>query len=154
MVAQEPEARDRSALWLVVAGLLLLALVVAQGLTAGRERSEPASPAFGTAATAGSAADPSATAGSAAAAPGAPGPCPRVAMDQVDCVSRPRVQVAVEGQSVSIRNTDRTLHNVHAYNVKPPFNRAQPPKSPPIEKVFAIDQPVVKLKCDVHPWMV
>jgi plastocyanin len=85
--------------------------------------------------------------------PNAPGPTAAVEVDQKDCMYRPRVQGAVAGQDVTIRNTDATLHNVHAYGgAKTLFNRAQPPKSAPLdEKLNAGD--VVKFKCDVHPWM-
>ena len=82
-------------------------------------------------------------------------PTDPVAVDQTDCMYRPRVQTAVEGQKVMIRNDDGTLHNVHAYGVKPSFNQAQPPKSKPIEKAFTREpnNDVVTFKCDVHPWM-
>ena len=66
----------------------------------------------------------------------------------------PRVQGAVEGQKIDITNADGTLHNVHAYaGTKTLFNQAQPPKSKELEKDAPKDTDVVKLKCDVHPWM-
>src|SRR5260370_5566651 len=77
-----------------------------------------------------------------------------VMVDQRDCMYRPRVQGAVEGQKIMLRNNDGTLHNVHSYDrTKTLFNQAQPPKSPPIEKPIPKTTNVVKLKCDVHPWM-
>jgi len=77
-----------------------------------------------------------------------------VMVDQRDCMYRPRVQGAVEGQKIMVRNNDGTLHNVHTYDgTKTLFNQAQPPKSPPIEKPLPKTANVVKLKCDVHPWM-
>jgi plastocyanin len=87
--------------------------------------------------------------------PAGTAPADPIIIDQNDCMYRPRVQAAVEGQKVQIRNSDGTLHNVHAYGVKPSFNQAQPPKSKPIEKAFTreANQDVVTLKCDVHPWM-
>ena len=67
---------------------------------------------------------------------------------------RPRLQGAIAGQPISIRNDDGTLHNVHAYEVSHTlFNVAQPPGSPAVAKTFS-EPGVVKLKCDVHPWMV
>jgi plastocyanin len=80
-------------------------------------------------------------------------PVDPVTVDQVDCMYRPRVQVAVVGQRVTFRNSDGTLHNVHAYGVKPSFNQAQPPKAAPIERAFQVEGDVMKIKCDVHPWM-
>lgn len=82
----------------------------------------------------------------------APPPDP-VNIDQSGCVYTPRVQGAVFGQKVQIRNGDPTLHNVHAFaGPKTLFNQAQPPKSAPLNKAVA-DADVLKLKCDVHSWM-
>lgn len=77
-----------------------------------------------------------------------------VKVDQVNCAFRPRVQVAIDGQKVVVGNDDMTLHNVHAYGVKPTFNRAQPPRAKALQTVFKHDAGLVKLRCDVHPWMI
>jgi hypothetical protein len=67
---------------------------------------------------------------------------------------RPRVQVATEGEKIMVRNNDGTLHNVHTYDgTKTLFNQAQPAKSKPIEKPIPANASLLKLKCDVHPWM-
>lgn len=87
--------------------------------------------------------------GAAAAAPAEP-----VVINQSGCAYRPRVQGAVLGQKIEIRNSDPTLHNVHAYQgPKTVFNQAQPPKATPLAKPIPADSDVIKLKCDVHPWM-
>ncbi len=84
---------------------------------------------------------------------GAKAPATPVIVDQKDCMYHPRVQGAVEGQKLEIRNDDPTLHNVHSYaGTKTLFNQAQPPNSKPLEK-DAKGGDVIKLKCDVHPWM-
>ena len=84
---------------------------------------------------------------------GAP-PATPVILDQLDCMYRPRVQGAVRGQAVMIKNSDGTLHNVHSYEgTKTGFNLAQPPRANPIEKKLQAASDVVKMKCDVHPWM-
>jgi plastocyanin len=86
-------------------------------------------------------------------APNAPSPDATLEVDQKDCMYRPRVQAAVGGQSLVVKNTDATLHNVHGYaGAKTLFNRAQPPASQPINSKLD-DGTVMKLKCDVHPWM-
>jgi plastocyanin len=75
-------------------------------------------------------------------------------MDQQGCMYRPRVLVAQAGQTVIIKNSDQTLHNIHTY--KGPmtlFNQAQVFGMPPIKKKFPAAGDVVKFKCDVHPWM-
>jgi plastocyanin len=82
-------------------------------------------------------------------------PTEDVMVDQKDCMYRPRVQGAVEGQKIKVRNEDGTLHNVHTYEgTKTLFNQAQPPGSAPIEKALPKTAEQVKLKCDVHPWMI
>jgi hypothetical protein len=75
-------------------------------------------------------------------------------VDQTACMYRPRVQAIVLGQPVHIKNSDQTLHNVHGY--KGPstlFNQAELPGQPPMVKQFTDADQMVKLKCDVHPWM-
>ncbi len=76
-----------------------------------------------------------------------------VVVDQKGCIYTPRVQAAMKGQTLRVKNSDGTMHNVHTYEgTKTWFNRAQPPKAADI--VLPIDKNgVVKLKCDVHPWM-
>jgi plastocyanin len=86
--------------------------------------------------------------------PAAPAPSTPITIEQDGCLYRPRVQGAVAGQKIEIRNADPTLHNVHAYQgPKTVFNQAQPPKTPPISKAIAADADVIRLKCDVHSWM-
>jgi plastocyanin len=87
--------------------------------------------------------------------PGAsPVPATEVVMDQHGCSYQPHVAVAQAGQTVVIKNSDQTLHNVHTY--KGPstlFNQAQIFGTPPIKKKAPSPGDVVKFKCDVHPWM-
>jgi plastocyanin len=81
-------------------------------------------------------------------------PMTNATLDQQACMYRPRVQAIMAGQSLLIRNSDQTLHNVHTY--KGPstlFNQAEIPGLPPIAKKFAETNDILKFKCDVHPWM-
>lgn len=81
-------------------------------------------------------------------------PSEPVVVDQSECVFRPRVQGAVEGQPLRVRNSDGTLHNVHAYSgTKTIYNQAQPPRTPPLDKQFPAGTRIMKIKCDIHPWM-
>jgi plastocyanin len=83
----------------------------------------------------------------------APAPSGDAVLDQKGCMYRPRVVVAQAGQTVAIKNSDQTLHNVHTY--KGPatlFNQAQVFGMPDIKKKFGPGD-IVKFKCDVHPWM-
>jgi len=87
------------------------------------------------------------------AAPELPPSAP-VVVDQLSCVFRPRVQGIVRGQSIEIRNGDPTLHNAHAYaGGSTLFNYAQPAGARPVERALTDRSQVIKLKCDVHPWM-
>jgi plastocyanin len=75
-------------------------------------------------------------------------------IDQVDCMYTPRIQGVVAGQQIDIKNGDQTLHNVHAYKgTESLFNQAQPKGAPPISKESPDEAAVMKLSCDVHPWM-
>jgi plastocyanin len=75
-------------------------------------------------------------------------------IDQSGCLYRPRVVVAQAGQTVEIRNSDQTLHNVHTYKgTATLFNMAHIQGTGPLKKKFPTVGDVVKFKCDVHPWM-
>lgn len=80
-------------------------------------------------------------------------------MDQVGCQYIPHVLAVEKGTTVTFKNSDKTLHNVHAIEYpgktgkgKDLFNVGQPVQNMTTPKKF--DQlGVVKVKCDVHPWM-
>jgi hypothetical protein len=76
-------------------------------------------------------------------------------LDQVGCIYTPHVLAVQAGQTINIKNSDPTLHNVQATpTLNAGFNQAMPPNTPPITHTF--DQPEsapVKFKCQVHPWM-
>jgi plastocyanin len=90
--------------------------------------------------------------GPVAGAPAAPSE--PVVIDQQKCTYLPRVQGAVAGQSVMVKNSDGTMHNVRGLaGSKGLFNLAQPPSAPPVTKPVPSEVEVLTLKCDVHPWM-
>jgi plastocyanin len=81
-------------------------------------------------------------------------PMTNATLDQSECMYRPRVQGIMAGQSLLIRNSDQTLHNVHSYKgASTIFNQAQVPGLPPMAKKFSEVGDIIKFKCDVHPWM-
>ncbi len=90
-------------------------------------------------------------------APESAPPSDPVVVAQHECMYAPRVQGAVKGQRVVVKNTDGTMHNVHAFvgtdDKKTLFNVAQPPGAKDVDKDSKATLGVVKLKCDVHPWM-
>ncbi|MCB9799872.1 MAG: carboxypeptidase regulatory-like domain-containing protein [Candidatus Omnitrophica bacterium] len=83
-----------------------------------------------------------------------PAPKEAVAFDQSGCHYTPHVLGVQVGQPVEIRNSDATLHNVHslAKNSKE-FNLGMPIKGMKLKKTFDKEEVMVKVKCDVHPWM-
>ncbi|WP_434047311.1 MULTISPECIES: carboxypeptidase regulatory-like domain-containing protein [Sorangium] len=73
-------------------------------------------------------------------------------VDQKDCMYEPRIQGVVSDQQVDIKNSDRTLHNVHTYKGSETlFNQAQPRGAEPLTKAWK--DGIIKLTCDIHPWM-
>jgi plastocyanin len=87
-------------------------------------------------------------------APPMAGPDKPVELDQDKCMYRPRVTGLVAGQTLKIKNSDKTLHNIHTYKgASTIFNVAQVPNMPPIEKHITENGLLMKVKCDVHQWM-
>jgi hypothetical protein len=75
-------------------------------------------------------------------------------IDQQKCTYAPRVQGVTAGQQVFIKNGDGTLHNARALNgTKTVFNVAQPPNAKAVPRPLPADAEVIRLKCDIHPWM-
>ncbi len=75
-------------------------------------------------------------------------------LDQVGCMYEPYVMGVVVGQKFKIRNSDAELHNVHATpKINKEFNLGQPIKGQVTEKNFDQPEVLVRMKCDVHPWM-
>lgn len=83
-----------------------------------------------------------------------PPPATEAIVDQSGCMYRPRVQAVMAGQTVQIRNSDQTLHNVHSYKgASTLFNQAQIPGTPPMTRTLGQGGQIIKFRCDVHPWM-
>ncbi len=83
-----------------------------------------------------------------------PVPADTVVLDQKGCTYAPHVSGIQTGQKLVIRNSDPTLHNVHALPVNnPEFNQGQPFQNMELEKTFSNPEVMVRFKCDVHPWM-
>ena len=77
-----------------------------------------------------------------------------VVLDQVGCAYSPKVFGVQAGQPLEIRNSDDTLHNVHALpTASQQFNLGMPIKGMKLTKKFEKPEVMVKIKCEVHPWM-
>jgi len=76
-------------------------------------------------------------------------------IDQHGCQYHPHVLGIQVGQPLQIKNSDNTLHNIHALPVvNSQFNEGQPVQGMVSTKKF--DKPEItpfKVKCDVHGWM-
>jgi len=81
-------------------------------------------------------------------------PSDPVVLDQVGCAYAPHVAGIQTGQELIIRNSDPTLHNVHALpEINAEFNQGQPFQNMELKKTFDKSEVMVRFKCDVHPWM-
>jgi plastocyanin len=84
-----------------------------------------------------------------------PAPSTPVLLDQHGCQYHPHAVALQVGQPLEIKNSDATLHNIHALpNVNSQFNEGQPVQGMVSTKKF--DKPEItpfKVKCDVHGWM-
>jgi hypothetical protein len=75
-------------------------------------------------------------------------------LDQVNCQYEPYVMGVVAGQKLAIKNSDPLMHNVHATpKINPEFNFAQVTKGQVNEKAFDKPEVLVRMMCNVHPWM-
>ncbi len=75
---------------------------------------------------------------------------------QKGCMYQPHVQGMRTGQSLAIKTSDPTAHNVHGFGkVNRSFNRSQPAGAADISIKMRRDEshPPMKIKCDIHPWM-
>ena len=87
---------------------------------------------------------------------GAAGPVPTdvVVIEQKGCAYRPRMTGARAGQTLRIVNADAALHNVHSVSAAGlDFNVAQPAAGMKFDFKLAAEQKMLRLSCDVHPWM-
>jgi len=83
-----------------------------------------------------------------------PAPAEPVTFDQNGCRYQPHVFGVQVGQTVEIRNSDPTLHNIHATPTNnAEFNTGQPIEGMTFERTFDQAEVMVPFKCDVHGWM-
>ena len=86
--------------------------------------------------------------------PDTPVPAEPVSIVQRGCMYRPRVIGLRVGQALQIRNSDDGLHNVDGVSTeRDDFNVSQP-LSGMTNTFHPRDPGILRLKCDVHTWMV
>jgi hypothetical protein len=81
---------------------------------------------------------------------------PAAVLDQKNCEYTPVILAVQTGQKIEVKNSDPTLHNIHAIptvagNVEK--NQAQAPNAPPLNFSFPKAENFLKFQCDVHNWM-
>ena len=87
--------------------------------------------------------------------PQSPAPSTSVVIDQQGCVYHPRIQGARVGQTLEVKNSDQTLHNIHSLTTKGnAFNTGQPQAGLVFKFALKAEEVMLRVKCDVHPWMV
>jgi plastocyanin len=83
-----------------------------------------------------------------------PVPTEPVSIDQRGCLYLPRVVGVRAGQALQVRNSDDGLHNVHGQATdRDSFNVSQPMRGM-VNTFRPRDTGILRLKCDVHTWMV
>jgi hypothetical protein len=83
-----------------------------------------------------------------------PSPAEPVVLDQQGCEYHPHVVAVRTGQTISIRNSDDTLHNIHPRpTVNKEFNIGQARKGMEATRSFDKQEIMIPVGCDVHPWM-
>jgi len=83
-----------------------------------------------------------------------PAPSEPALLDQQGCIYVPHVIGLQVGQPLKIRNSDATLHNIHATpSNNKEFNIGQPVQGLETERTFDAVEVMVPFKCDVHKWM-
>ena len=84
-----------------------------------------------------------------------PPPATPVVLDQHGCQYHPHAVALQVGQPLQIKNSDATLHNIHAMpTVNSQFNEGQPVQGMVSTKKFdKAEITPFRVKCDVHGWM-
>jgi plastocyanin len=77
-----------------------------------------------------------------------------VVIDQVKCIYTPHVVGVMAGQTLEIKNSDETLHNVMSRPRKnKEFNDGMPGTGKKLTKTFDKPEIGIDLRCFMHPWM-
>jgi hypothetical protein len=83
-----------------------------------------------------------------------PTPTEPVEIDQQNCHYIPHVFTMMVNQPLKVKNSDDTLHNIHAYSeVNAQYNAGQAVKGMVNDTKFDKAEMPVPFKCDVHKWM-
>lgn len=81
-----------------------------------------------------------------------PPPDARVTFEHVGCMYSPRIQGAMVGQELEIKNSDPVLHNIHETLGQETLANIAQPKGAEAAVRMLDASGIYKLTCDVHPW--
>ncbi len=83
-----------------------------------------------------------------------PLPASVVTLDQKGCVYRPHVIGMRAGQTLEVRNSDPTVHNLHSVSARGnDFNISRPQNQPPVSVPVRAEEMMLRITCDIHSWM-
>jgi hypothetical protein len=83
-----------------------------------------------------------------------PAPTTPALLNQEGCEYRPHMVAVQTGQTITIKNDDDTLHNIHPKpTTNKEFNIGQPRKGMEAQRSFDKQEVMIPVGCDVHPWM-
>ncbi len=81
-------------------------------------------------------------------------PSQPVAISQKGCWFSPRVFGIQVGQTLRVTNDDPVTHNIHPLaQVNREWNQSQDAGSEALTRKFTKPEVMVKVKCNIHPWM-
>jgi hypothetical protein len=75
-------------------------------------------------------------------------------LDQVGCLYTPHVVAIRANQTLVVRNSDNTMHNINGSpKLNTPFNYGQSGAGVENAVKFTVPENFVPIQCNVHPWM-
>jgi plastocyanin len=75
-------------------------------------------------------------------------------MDQKGCWFEPRVLGIQTGQEFAVTNSDPVTHNIHPRaHLNREWNQSQPSGAPPLQRRYARQEIMIRVKCNIHDWM-
>ena len=80
---------------------------------------------------------------------------PATVLDQAGCLYTPQILAIQTGQTLTIKNSDPCVHNVHTTSTagNTEHNDVQMPNGADLNYTFDKPEMFMKFQCDVHPWM-
>lgn len=81
---------------------------------------------------------------------------PPVVLDQRGCLYTPTILAIQTGQTLTVKNSDKCIHNVHCTPTasgNPEHNDVQMIGGADLHYTFPKPEMFITFRCDVHPWM-